>query len=87
LNGAIDEVVLNIALVQKEATSMVTAGENNGRKLKHHNVVRSFKEIPALHQITGTIEWPEIPHGASALILYTQRKSDLKITGVGSHPL
>jgi hypothetical protein len=86
LNGDIDDAVLNIALVQKETTSMVTAGENDGRKLKHHNVVRSFKVMPARQQVSGTIEWPETPHGATALILYTQRKSDLKITGATITP-
>ena len=34
-------------LVQREATSAVRRGENRGRQLSHHNVVRQMKHAPA----------------------------------------
>ena len=38
-----DNVVINVALVERGLVSHVTAGENKGRTLNHDNVVRVFK--------------------------------------------
>ena len=37
--------VIQLALVQSEASRKVTAGENNGRSLRHVNVVRDFRSV------------------------------------------
>lgn len=39
--------ILNLALIQKEATISVKRGENGGRQLHHSNVVRSFTSVKA----------------------------------------
>lgn len=38
---------MNVALVDREATTQVRGGENAGRTLRHVNVVRSFVSIAA----------------------------------------
>lgn len=45
--GAPAGAVLNVALVQRAATSQVRAGENAGRTLRHVDVVRAFATSPA----------------------------------------
>jgi hypothetical protein len=70
------------ALVQKQVTINVKAGENSGAKLSHTNVVRTF----AMQMATEKNEFElAIPKNLSSnqwqLIVYAQRKNDLKITG------
>lgn len=70
------------ALVQKNAVTTVKAGENSGARLTHTNVVRSFGMEPAAAKKEMELEFPEnIGSGNWQLIVYTSRKSDLKITG------
>jgi hypothetical protein len=45
--GAPTGAVVNVALVQRAATSQVRAGENSGRTLRHVDVVRAFATSPA----------------------------------------
>jgi hypothetical protein len=45
--GAPAGAVVNVALVQRAATSQVRAGENSGRTLRHVDVVRAFATSPA----------------------------------------
>lgn len=40
-----DDATINFALVQKQALTQVKAGENEGRKLAHSNVVRDFISV------------------------------------------
>jgi len=42
-----ESTLLNLALIQKEATTSVKRGENGGRELRHTNVVRSFTSVKA----------------------------------------
>jgi hypothetical protein len=42
VTGAPDGSVLNLAVVERDLTTKVAAGENGGRTLKHTNVVRAF---------------------------------------------
>ena len=43
IDGNIDSVEIHFALVKKLISSNVTAGDNKGKTLIHHNVVRMFK--------------------------------------------
>ncbi len=69
-------------LVQKEISVDIKAGENNGVKIPHTNVVRTF----AMQTTVAKNEFElKIPADAALsncqLIVYTQQKNDLKITG------
>jgi hypothetical protein len=73
--------LLNIALVQLEASTAVKRGENEGKQLHHVNIVRDIKTVSGGD---GTVKL-SIPSGMSAtdfkIIAFTQNKNDLKITG------
>lgn len=82
LDGDLKNTDLIAALVQKHAERKIGAGENRGATLVHTNVVRSFAETIASAQMHFNIQMPaELKDGDWQLILYAQRKSDLKITG------
>jgi len=82
LNGELKNINLATALVQKNAERKIGAGENRGATLVHTNVVRSFVENPATSQMHFNIQMPAgLKDGEWQLILYAQRKSDLKIIG------
>ena len=65
------------------------AGENRGAKLSHTNVVRTFFQQPAKQKMNFDIAVPSdiaadnLPAGRQGwqLIIYTQQRIDLKITG------
>lgn len=42
IEGSLDSTEIHFAFVEKHAFSKVTAGDNNGKTLEHHNVVRKF---------------------------------------------
>jgi hypothetical protein len=76
--------LLNIALVQPEATTDVKRGENGGRKLHHVNIVRQLKTIEATAN-TGSIDIeipPELREIPFKVIGYTQKKNNFQISGV-----
>ena len=80
--GEAKKTELLAALVQKQTTMNVKAGENRGEKLSHTNVVRSFSKQN--HATTNNFELtiPEnIGDSQWQLIVYGQQKNDLKITG------
>ena len=89
LKGDFQNCDLLVAVVLKHAEVNVKAGENHGAKLSHTNVVRSFLKLPAREKIDFQIHVPVdiASENLSAgkqnwqLIIYTQRKDDLKITG------
>ncbi len=75
-------VLLNIALVQPEATTNVKRGENGGRILHHVNIVRSLKTLDANGKGTINIEiQKELSHTQLEVIAFTQAKSTLRILG------
>lgn len=83
LEGEIKNSKLLAALVQKHAERKIGAGENKGATLIHTNVVRSFKENNAASEMYFKMNIPsDLKKGEWKLFLYTQRKLDLKITGV-----
>jgi hypothetical protein len=93
LDGNLQNCDLLVAVVQKHAEVNVKAGENNGAKLSHTNVVRSFLKLPAKEKMDFQVTVPvELVNDSSAtnkhswqLIIYTQRRDDLKITGAASY--
>ncbi len=93
LNGSYENCDLLVAVVQKHAEVNVKAGENHGAKLSHTNVVRSFLQLPAKEKMDFKISFPnELANDKSTpgkqnwqLIIYTQQKDDLKITGAATY--
>lgn len=74
------EEVLNIALIKKQVTTTVNAGENKGRILTNHNIVMAFKTVPADSDAHGMISLPtSFSKEEYSLILYTQDKKSLSI--------
>src|SRR5258706_1206562 len=79
--GDLKTLDLLAALVQKQAVMNVKAGENNGAKLSHTNVVRSFAKQTAALQTSFTFEIPPgITDDEWQIIIYAQQKDNLKIT-------
>lgn len=75
-------LLLNVALLQPEATTDVKRGENEGRTLHHVNVVRALKTVDA--QRSGTIEFAlptELSKTLLTMIVFAQEKGTGKIMG------
>jgi len=93
LQGDFQNCDLLVAIVQKHAEVNVKAGENHGAKLSHTNVVRSFLKLPEKEKMDFQVPLPvELADDKSStdkqnwqLIIYTQRKDDLKITGAATY--
>jgi hypothetical protein len=82
LQGPLANSNIICAIVQKHAQSNVKAGENSGAQLSHTNVVRTFVEQPAKEQMSFEVAVPgDIANDNWKLIVYTQQKDSLKITG------
>ena len=74
------------AIVQKHAEINVKAGENKGIKLSHTNVVRTFIKQEAKQKLNFEIEIPnDLADDNFELVIFTQQKTDLKITGVAMY--
>lgn len=74
VTGAPAGSVLHLALVDREGTSVVAAGENAGRTLHHARVVRSFVTVDgAIDAGARTLTRSE--SGASDVIGYVQSRS------------
>jgi hypothetical protein len=70
------------AIVQDHAETDVKGGENHGAKLSHTNVVRTFLKLPAKEKMNFEMTIPTgLSPNNSHLILFTQQKHGLKITG------
>jgi hypothetical protein len=71
--------VLNIAFVEKKATTDIKAGENSGVQLTNYNVVRNFKTISQLKNGDNTSDI-NIPPGIDAnnisVVLFLQNKGN-----------
>jgi hypothetical protein len=89
LEGDWQKSDLLAVVVQKHVEMNVKAGENHGATLSHTNVVRTFLEQPAKEKMNFEISLPgDISNNSLSagkpgwqLIIYTQQKKDLKITG------
>ena len=73
--------VLNIALVQKQVTTHIKAGENEGITITNHNIVRAFETQSISNEGTGSVNLPAMFKSSEyALVLYVQNKNNLSIT-------
>lgn len=74
--------LLNIALVQPEATTIVKQGENGGKTLHHVNIVRAFHTVDVKENGYLTIEIPkELTSVPLQVIAYTQSQKGYTISG------
>ncbi len=78
----INGLLINIALVQLHAETSVKRGENGGRYLRHINVVRDFKTLPADKSNKGEALLM-LPAGLTkdscSIIAYTQDSRNMHI--------
>jgi hypothetical protein len=75
------EQVLNIAVVQKEATTNIRAGENKGIQLSNRNIVRAFNTQVLTNKGSGKINLPvSFKADGYAVVLYVQNKNDLIVS-------
>jgi len=80
--GDFKKTDLLAALVQKNATMKVKAGENNGATLSHINIVRVLSKQTATDKIEFEMAFPaNLANDNWQLIVFAQQKNDLKITG------
>lgn len=89
VSGSKASVLLNVAIVESGLSQNVTRGENNGRRLSHENVVRSFKT----RQFDGTLNTIilDIPSDLvfenANIIIYTQDQDSWQVLAAKSQPL
>ena len=83
-----DGAVLNVALVEKKTQVNVLRGENEGRLLTHHHVVREFVTVKA--DLSGMVRL-KLPDGLDAddvdVIGFIQDKASMSILAVNSASL
>jgi hypothetical protein len=85
--------VLNVAVVEREVSTSVRAGENAGKTLRHANVVRAFVTAP-LSSAAGSVvvQLPvPAPRDGAEVIAFVQRTSadggGMPILGAARSPL
>ena len=79
--NASEDLVLNVALVQRETYQNVAAGENMGRRLPHCNVVRIFKTVP-IGKGAMTLAIPrDLVSEKLAVVGYVQNPVSMHIVG------
>lgn len=83
-SGAPAGSLFRLALVHPDTTVPVARGENGGRKLAHHHVVRAFATVRLDSRGTGEGRLP-IPVGAGAealrAVVYAQDPETLEVLG------
>lgn len=80
LDSVPDETVFHVALVERMAKVDVPHGENAGRTLQHHHVVREFVTVPADAQGTVRIKIPDgLQLGDFEIIGFLQHKKTMHI--------
>ena len=80
--------VLNIALVQKQITTKIKAGENEGIAITNYNIVRAFITQPLNNDGMGLITLPPSFKPADySLVVYVQNKKDLSINAAALNEL
>lgn len=73
--------LLNVAVVQKQASNQIPRGENSGRELAHVQVVRTFQSI-ALKSDSGSLEIDvptDVDAKALGIVAYVQDARSMQI--------
>jgi hypothetical protein len=84
------DCVLHIALVERNLEVKVPRGENEGRTLKHDNVVRVFKTLKVgsdMEGMTDLLISDDFKVKDCAVIAYLQEEKTRKIVGAARLPL
>lgn len=82
ISGEYKKTHLLAALVQKQATVKIKAGENGGVTLTHINIVRAFATQNAASQNNFELEIPQkMMNSDWQIVVYAQQQKNLKITG------
>ncbi|HAA53195.1 MAG TPA: DUF1223 domain-containing protein [Myxococcales bacterium] len=77
--GKTKRTLLRVALVERQLRRKVLRGENAGRTLRHDNVVRLFRTYQSTHK-TFLMRIPKtIQPKHTSLIVYVQRRRDLRV--------
>ncbi|MBL7959627.1 DUF1223 domain-containing protein [bacterium] len=76
------DMVLNFAVVERGLSREIRRGENAGRTLNHHNVVRAFQNTTTKEQSEMMLTVPrEMVFNKASLIVFAQHSSSMKIVG------
>jgi hypothetical protein len=74
--GATAGAALNVAVVERDVSTSVRAGENAGRTLRHANVVRAFVTAPASSAGSVVVQLPaRLPRDGAEVIAFVQGSS------------
>jgi hypothetical protein len=72
-HGAPAGAVLNVAVVERDVSTSVRAGENAGRTLRHANVVRTFVTSPVSSAGSVVVQLPaRLPRDGAELVAFVQ---------------
>jgi len=88
--GNTDNSVLNIALVQKKATTEIKGGENGGVTLTNYNIVRKFKTFNRINNgdNTESIDMPaDSDQKNMCVIVFLQHRRSNNISAADQKPL
>ena len=72
INKLAKDYDLNVVLIESGISTKIQRGENQGKTLKHDNVVRYFKMIKMTQNTEGPLELPFLPTEKQAVIVYLQ---------------
>ena len=82
VEGALEDQLIHLAIVEKDLKNHVPRGENRNRTLYHDNVVRVFKTMPAKKNGMASLSLSiDLNLDKSTLIAYLQHKKTMAITG------
>lgn len=86
-SGRLSRAVLQVAVVQQEATTRVPRGENRGRTLRHANVVRDLRTVSLAPSATGTLDLrleDTLDLSSTRVIAFVQDAGSMAIRGAAS---
>lgn len=83
INKLAKDYDLNIALVESGIATKIQHGENEGRTLKHDNVVRYFRTLKMSENTEGVVELPFVLVEKQAIVVYLQEQKLGKIVAAG----
>lgn len=79
----VNNAVLNIALIQRHAETLVKRGENAGVTIRHHNIVRAFETAALDGNTSVKINMPEgLSKEECLLMAFVQNKSSGEIVSI-----